>query len=144
MPVVPVTLASGLRLARILFLDNRVRLGVVALASQADQRIFRDIVDMYWLKAISIDFAENLAQILHGDAVLRTARSGQTGLNAAKIEFEQVIKARLGRFVGAEETLGLCVVFDQLDQFGIAACTAQIEQGFGIDGEKRCRRTKFG
>ena len=76
MPVVPVTLASGLRLARILFLDNRVRLGVVALASQADQRIFRDIVDMHWLKAISIDFAENLAQILHGDAVLRTARSG--------------------------------------------------------------------
>src|SRR5436309_12932640 len=84
----PVTLASGLHLARILFLNNRVRLGVVALASQADQRIFRDIVDMYWLKAISIDFAENLAQILHGDAVLRTAWSGQTGLNAAKIEFE--------------------------------------------------------
>src|SRR5260221_14278064 len=122
MPVLPfaagITLFPGLsqRLVFIFFLGNGVGIGVPALRSQANQRILRDIVFLQILETVCEGLAEYAAEVLHCDAVLRTARPGKARLDSAEIKFEQVIKLRFWRRVGAEKALRLRVTFNQGNQ----------------------------
>src|SRR5258708_15153481 len=98
MPVLPfaagIPLLPGLsqRLVFIFFLGNGVGIGMPALRSQANQRILRDIVFLQILETVCEGLAGYAAEVLHCDAVLRTALAGKARLAASAIQIQPVIK----------------------------------------------------
>src|SRR6266852_3228208 len=94
MPVMSFSIARAFwtRLLGIFLLHDRIGIRASTLSSQADQRIFCDAVDLDGFEAISVVGAENLAQVLHRNTILRAARPGQAWFDGAQVEFEQIIK----------------------------------------------------
>src|SRR5713226_9074066 len=121
MSVVSVGLALRPRLISVLFLGDGIGFAIIALTSQANERIFREMIDLDGFKAVGEDFAENLAQILHRHAILRAARPGQAWLDGAQVKFEQIVKLWLRGVIGAEESLRLRITLHKVYQPGIAA-----------------------
>src|SRR6266566_2105433 len=107
-------------------------------------RIFCGNIVFCCLEAVGISFTEDATKVAHSNTILGTTRAGQTGLNSAKVKFEQVIELRLWSIVGTEEALSFGVAFNQINQFGLTPGIAQVAKCFGIDREEGSCRAKFG
>src|SRR5665811_1212711 len=81
---------------------------------------------------------EDTLDIAQRHAILRAPRTGQARLNRTQIELEQLVELRVRRLIGAEESLLLAVLLDQLDLRFVAARQAQIGQRLVIDREQAC------
>ena len=70
------------------------------------------------------------------NAILRTLRSGDRGLDGSEVQLECVIEERGRCLVGAEEHLLFAVGFDESDLFGRSGGELQISERFRIHGEE--------
>ena len=79
------------------------------------------------------------------DAVLRTLRSSDAGLDGGDIEFDNLAEFQCIHFRrDAPQALGLVVIFHCLAEFFRAAGATQVAGGDFINAEKAHRRTVFG
>ncbi len=104
-------------LRRVLGLHNRVGIGITTLTRPANRGILRRGNLRSRLEAIRICLAEDLPQILHQHTILRTTWASKAWLNRCKIELQQIVKLWLRLFIGAEQSLRLCVLLYQFYQF---------------------------
>lgn len=89
------------------------------------------------------NFCERRFCLAKRHAILRAFRTGDGGLDAAKVQFERVIKERRRRLVRAEKHLLLAISFHESNLFRLPPSKSQISECLRIDREKAHGRAVF-